>query len=112
MLLLGAALVVAVLTTGAGLVSEAYHISPAWLLSFWAAVGFLGMVTKTYGLHKLRSPHFAGFSAAWLVMHICVFLLVLAYLGFLYYLPLLAAELFLSFMMAIWLFGPPANRPT
>jgi hypothetical protein len=112
LLLLGTALLVAGLSTGAALVSEAYHISPAWLLAFWAGVGFLMIIGKTYGVRDLKSPRFAAFSAAWLVIHICVFLLVLAYLGFLYYLPFLVAELFLGFMAAIWLFGRPANGPT
>jgi hypothetical protein len=109
LLLLGTALLVAALSTGAALISEAYHVSPAWLLSFWAGVGFLGIIGKTFGTRKLKSPTFAAFSAAWLVIHVCVFLFVLDYLGFLYYLPFLAAELFLGFITAIWLFGPPAK---
>jgi len=111
LLLLGTALLVAGLSTGAALVSEAYHVSPAWLLAFWAGVGFLMVIGKTYGVRDLKSPRFAAFSASWLVIHVCVFLLVLSYLGFLYYLPFLAAELFLGFMAAIWLFGPPAHGP-
>jgi hypothetical protein len=107
--LLGAALLVAALSTGTALVSEAHHISPAWLLSFWAGIGFLMIIWNTYGLNKLRSPNFAMFAAAWLLVHVCVFLLVLIYLSFLYYLPFLVAELFLGFMAAIWLFGPPAK---
>jgi hypothetical protein len=34
-LLLDTALLVAGLSTGAALVSEPYHVSPAWLLAFW-----------------------------------------------------------------------------
>jgi hypothetical protein len=109
LLLIGAALLVAGLSTGAALISLAYNVSPAWLLSFWAGIGFLGIVGKTYGVQKLRSARFAVFSAAWLAIHICVFLIVLTYLGFLYYLPFLVAELFLGFMTAIWMFGPPAK---
>jgi len=112
LLLVGTALLVAGLSTGAALTSEAYNISPAWLLSFWAGVGFLGIIGKTYGVRRLKSPRFAAFSAAWLVIHVCVFLFVLGYLGFLYYLPFLVAELFLGFMTAIWLFGPPAKGST
>jgi|GEM_PF-3167333 len=112
LLLLGTALLVGGLSTGAALVSEAYHVSPAWLLAFWAGVGFLMIIGKTYGVRKLKSARFAAFSAAWLVIHVCVFLFVLGYLGFLYYLPFLVAELFLGFMTAIWLFGPPAKDRT
>jgi hypothetical protein len=70
---------------------------------------FLLIIAKTYGIKKLRMPAFAMFSAAWLLAHVCVFLVVLDYLGFLYYLPSLMAELFLGFMTAIWLFGPPTK---
>ena len=108
-LLLVLALFLAGLSTGAALLSEAYSISPAWLLSFWTGIGFLGAIGKTYGFQKLKSPRFAAFSAVWLVLHVGVFLFVLAYLGFLYYLPFLVAELFVAFMAAIWLFGSPAK---
>jgi uncharacterized protein (DUF488 family) len=60
-------------------------------------------------VEDIMSKNRSTFSAAWLVIHVCVFLLVLDYLGFLYYLPFLVAELFLGFMTAIWLFGPPAK---
>jgi FtsH-binding integral membrane protein len=111
-LLVGAGLLIATLSTGAAFISEAYRISPAWLLSLWAAVGFLGIVGKTYGLRNLKSTRFAVFCAVWLLIHVCVFVLVLAYLGFLCYLPFLLAELLLGFIAALWLFGPAARRPT
>ena len=106
-LLLVVALLVAGLSTGAAFISDAYNISPAWLLSFWAGVGFFGSLGKTYGLQKLKSPRFAAFAVIWVVLHIFLFLFVLAYLGFLYYLPFLAAELLVGFMAATCLFGPP-----
>jgi|HubBroStandDraft_4_1064222.scaffolds.fasta_scaffold1496417_1 hypothetical protein len=109
LLLLGAALLVAALSAGAALISEAYDISPAWLLAFWTGIGFLMIIAKSYGVRKFRMPAFAMFSAAWLLVHVCAFLLVLGYLGFLSYLPFLVAELFLGFMTAIWLFGIPAK---
>ena len=46
LLLVGAALLVAGLSTGAALLSEAYHVSPAWLLSFWAGVVFSGWLER------------------------------------------------------------------
>jgi hypothetical protein len=49
LLLLIAALLVAGLSTGAALISQAYNISPAWLLSFWAGVGFLGGIGRATG---------------------------------------------------------------
>ena len=109
LLLIGTGLLVAGLSTGAALISEASHVSPAWLLSFWAGVGFLGVIGKTYGLRKVRSSRFAAFSSAWLVIHVFLFFFVGGHFGFLYYFPVLVAELFLGFITAIWLFGPPAK---
>lgn len=110
LLLVGAALLIAGLSTGAALISEEHRISPAWLLSLWAGIGFLIIIGRTYGMRKFRSPSFALFSVAWLLMHVYVFLAVLGYLGFLYYLPFLVVELWIGFMSAIWFFGPPPNR--
>lgn len=83
------------------------HNATVWLLAGCAALAFLVIEAKSYGLKKLRSAPFAAFSAVWLLLHVGVFLFVLAYLGFLFYLPFLIAELFVGFMAAIWLFGPP-----
>lgn len=110
LLLVGTAVLVAGLSLVAGLICEEHHISPAWLLSFWAGVGFLIAIAKTYGLRKFRSPSFAAFSVSWLLAHVGVYLAVLAYLGFLYYFPFLVAELWIGYMIAIVLFGPPDRR--
>jgi hypothetical protein len=110
LLLVGVALLIAALSAAAALVSEEHHLSPAWLLALWAGIGFFIIIGRTYGVRKFRSPSFTLFSIAWLLMHVCVFLAVLAYFGFLYYLPFLVAELFIGFMAAIWLFGPPPDR--
>ncbi len=108
LLLVGAALLVAGFGTAAFWIADTHHATVG-LLAAGAAGGFLLIIAKTYGFRKLKSPPFAAFSTAWLVAHICVFLLVLGHLGFFYYLPVLVAELFVGFMVAIWLFGPPAN---
>jgi hypothetical protein len=109
-LLLLAGILVATLSTGAFWISEEHHVNPAWLLSAWAAVGFLASVGRDYRT-KLNSLAFALFFLAWLAVHILVYLLVLAYLGFLYYVPVVVLELWVGYTLAIWLFGPPP-RPT
>ena len=55
LLLLGTALLVAGLSTGAALVSEAYHVSPAWLLAFWAGVAS-GRPTESESSSQHASP--------------------------------------------------------
>ena len=111
LLLMGTGIVVAgVGTVGFWIADD--HNATVWVLAGCAAFAFFAIIAKSYGLGKLKSLPFAVFSAVWLLVHVCVFLLVLGYLGFLYYLPFLVAELFLGFMSAIWLFGPPAKSPS
>jgi len=109
LLLLVAGLLVAAVSVGGYLISEEHHLSPGWLLSAWAAVGFIASVGRDYWA-KLRSRAFAAFLIAWLAVHISVYLLVLAYLGFLYYVPAAALELWVGYVVAIWLFGPPPRK--
>jgi hypothetical protein len=110
LLLIGAGIAVAGVGTVAFWIADDHHAT-VWLLAACAALAFFVIIGKSYGLGKLKSLPFAAFSAFWLLVHVCVFLLVLGYWGFLYYLPFLVAELFLGFMAAIWLFGPPAKLP-
>ena len=109
-LLLSAGVAVAGIGTAVFWIADSYH-GTLWVMAACIAIGFFAIIGKSYGIGKLKSAPFAAFSAAWLLVHVCVFLVVLAYLGFLYYLPFLIAELFLGFMAAIWLFGPPAGPP-
>ncbi|MGA7646750.1 MAG: hypothetical protein WBW01_09585 [Terriglobales bacterium] len=109
--LIGAGVVVAVVGTAAFWIADTHHATVG-MLAACIAIGFFTIIGKTYGVRKLRSLPFAAFSMVWLLIHVCIFLLVMGYLGFLYYLPFLVAELFVGFMAAIWLFGPPVNGPT
>jgi uncharacterized membrane protein len=109
LLLIGAALLVAGLSTGAALLSLAYNISPAWLLAFWVAVIFFLVVGWGYR-RKFRDPAFASFFVAWTLVHVLVYLLVLAYLGFPWYLPIAVLELWVGYTIAIWQFGPPPDK--
>ena len=59
---------------------------------------------------KFRDPVFISFFVAWTLIHVLVFLLVLAYLGFLWYLPIMVLELWVGYTIAIWQFGPPPDK--
>ena len=73
LLLIGAALLVAGLSTGAALLSMAYNISPAWLLAFWVAVIFFLVVGWGYR-RKFRDPAFLSLFVAWTLIHVLVYL--------------------------------------
>lgn len=108
-LLIGASLVVAAVSTAAFWLADERHISPAWLFAAGAALIFFLVVGWGYR-RKFREPLFILFFGAWTLVHVLVFLLVLAYLGFLWYLPTMVLELWAGYTIAISLFGPPPDK--
>lgn len=110
LLLTIAGLVAAGVGTAVFWIADNHHATVGVLAAF-AALGFFIIIGKTYGIRQLKSLPFAAFSMVWLLIHVCVFLIVVGNLGLLYYLPFLVAELFVGFMVAIWLFGLPTNNP-
>ena len=109
LLLLAVGLLVAAAGTAAFWQANKHQINPAWLFATGAAVLFFVAVGWGYR-RKFRSPMFVVFFLFWLLAHVLIYLLVLGYLGFLYYVPLSILELWIGYIVAIWLFGPPANR--
>ena len=109
LLLLSAVLLVVVLTSSFWIAGER-HINPAWVFAAWG--GLLFFVVVGWGYRRnFKSLNFCFFFLGWMVTHIWVFLLVLAYLGFLYYLPFLMIELWIGYAVALRLFGPPRRLP-
>lgn len=109
LLLLGASLFVAAASTAAFWLADEHHINPAWLFAAGAAVIFFLVVGWGYR-RKFRDPVFVSFFLAWLIVHVAVYLLVLGYLGFLWYLPIVVLELWIGYTIAIWQFGHPPDR--
>ena len=107
--LLGAALLMIGLGGSAFLLAQKYHVSEAWVFGAWAAVFFFVIVGWGYR-RKFRDPAFVSFFLAWMLLHVLVYLLALAYLGFLWYVPIVVLELWIGYTIAIWQFGPPADR--
>ena len=109
LLLIVASLCVAAVSAAAFWVADDNHINPAWLFGAGAAVIFFLVVGWGYR-RKFRDPVFVSFFLAWLLIHVAVYLLVLGYLGFPYYLPIVVLELWIGYAIAIWQFGPPPDR--
>jgi multisubunit Na+/H+ antiporter MnhB subunit len=109
LLLVGAGLIVAAASTAAFWMAEEHHISPGWLFAAGAALIFFLVVGWGYR-RKFRDPAFVSFFLAWTLVHVLVFLLVLAYLGFLWYLPIMLLGLWVGYTIAIWQFGPPPDK--
>ncbi len=108
-LLLGASLCVAVVGTAAFWMAHEYHVDPAWLFGAGAAILFFVVVGWGYR-SKFRDPAFVSFFLAWTLIHVLLYLLVLAYLGFLWYIPIAVLELWIGYTIAIWQFGPPPDK--
>ena len=109
LLLLGASLFVAAGSTAAFWVADERHINPAWLFAGGAAVIFFLVVGWGYR-RKFREPVFVSFFLVWMLVHVAAYVLVLGYLGFLWYIPIVVLELWVGYMIAIRQFGPPLHR--
>jgi FtsH-binding integral membrane protein len=109
LLLVSAGLIVAAASTAAFWIADERHISPGWLFAAGAALIFFLVVGWGYR-RKFRDPAFVSFFLAWTLVHVLIFLVVLAYLGFLWYLPIMLLELWIGYMIAIWQFGPPPDK--
>jgi hypothetical protein len=107
-LLGGAPLVIAV-GGSAFLLADKYHVTEAWVFGAWAAVFFFLIVGLGYR-RKFRDPAFVSFFVAWRLVHVLAYLLVLAYLGFPWYIPIAVLELWIGYTIAIRQFGPPPDK--
>jgi len=108
-LLVGAGLLVAAGSAGAFWVADERHINPAWLFAAGAALIFFLVVGWGYR-RRFRDPAFTAFFVGWTLVHVLVYLLVLAFLGFLWYMPIVVLELWIGYTIAIRRFGPPPDQ--
>src|SRR5690242_4311881 len=86
--LVGAALLLIVAGGSAFLFADKYHVSRAWVFAAWSAIFFFLIIGWGYR-RRFCEPSFISFFLIWTILHSAVFLLVLGYLGFLYYLPIM-----------------------
>ena len=90
-------------------VTEHYQVDPTWVFASVSAAVFFAVVG--WGYRRLfRSPAFMVFFGTWTLVHVAINLLVLAYLGFFYYVPIAVIELWVGYTVAILWFGPPRDR--
>jgi hypothetical protein len=108
-LLLVASLCVAAAIPTAFFVTKKHHINPEWMFGAFAAVLFFPVVGWGYR-SKFRSAAFLAFFLSWTLVHAAVFVLVLDYLGLVYYAPIVVVELWIGYIIAIWQFWPPPDR--
>jgi hypothetical protein len=107
-LLVGSGLLVCILTGGAFLLADIYHVNPLWVIVSFISVGFFAGAREDYR-KEFRSAHFVAFVCGWVVINAAVFVIVLGLFGWLWLILALALEQVLFYMTAYWLFGlrPP-----
>jgi hypothetical protein len=109
--LIGAAVLVCVLATGAFLLADIYHINPLWIFFGLISAGFFAGAREDYR-RELRSPRFVAFVIGWLVINVLIVIFVVPSFGWLWLIPALLLEQFLFYMSAYCLFGvsPPSTK--
>jgi hypothetical protein len=107
-LLVGTALLVAVFGLGVFWLADNFRLGTGSAFAVLVGPLFLVIVGRGYR-SKLRDPGFIAFLLAWLIIHVAVFLLVLKYLGLLYYAPVVFLELWAGYALVIPRFGPPTR---
>jgi predicted exporter len=107
-LLVGSGLLVCILTGGAFLLADIYHVNPLWVIVSFISVGFFAGAREDYR-KEFRSVRFVAFVCGWVVINLAVFVIVLGLFGWLWLILALALEQILFYMTAYWLFGlrPP-----
>ncbi|MDP9263212.1 MAG: hypothetical protein M3O85_02705 [Acidobacteriota bacterium] len=107
-LVLTAATLLAALGVASFLMADYYHVSPLWAFLGWLSLLFVVTVGKDLR-SRFRSPAFVGFFLIWLTLHLLLTIFVVAYLHWIYWLPVTFLELWIGYTIAFWLFGLPPN---
>ncbi len=107
--LIAAALAVAFLGTAAFWIADSRHINRGWVFALGAAVLFFLVVGSGYR-SKFRNPAFAAFFTVWLVAQAGTFGILLSFFGLFLSISVFLLELWVGYTIAIWRFGPPADK--
>jgi hypothetical protein len=108
-LLVGAALVVCVVGGATFWLAEDYHVNPAWVFFAGNSILLVPLVGGEFR-SQLKRPFFIMFFIAWMVMHGLTVLGLMRWVDVLYWIPLLAVELFIGYFAAYCLFDVPETE--
>jgi hypothetical protein len=98
-----------VIGCGSFLLGELYHISPDWLFLSWNSIGMSLILWKGFRRH-FKNASFTAFFLLWMAVHGTVVVLLMRWVRMLYWIPLMALELFVGFLAASLLFGIVPDR--
>jgi len=107
--LIGLAFGITILLLGSFWLADIYRVDFIRIFATWMALAFL--VTVGWDLRsKIRNPGFVPFFLAWLGVHTALVAVVIGSSPWYYWLPLFTLELWVGYLLAFWLFGPPDRR--
>lgn len=106
-LLVVAALVLAALGFFSFLVSDKYHVRPAWVFAFWLSVGFVAIIGRSLRA-RFRQLRFVLFFGGWLLVHVLVMLVAMSLLT--HWIPVIGIELLIGYALTFRMFGLPSNE--
>ncbi len=90
--------------------ADDYHVNPIWLFFAFNSIGFILVVVRKFHTHP-KTFLFVGYFVLWLVVHGIVVVVLMGWVPFLYWLPIIGLELFVGYLAAYRLFGlPPEGR--
>jgi hypothetical protein len=107
-LLFGTGLLVCIAGVGSGILGEIYHVNSAWLFFAWNSILLIPLVGGDFR-SQLKRPSFILFFFAWMIMHGLTVLGLMRWVDVLYWIPLLAVELFIGYFAAYCLFDIPSE---
>jgi hypothetical protein len=108
-LLVGSALLLAVLGIGTFALGDKYRVSPVWIMGLWLGILFVAAIGRHFRA-KFRRPLFMVFFIAWFSMHLLIMLLAMSFLVFPLWIPLIFLELWIGYALAFRLFGLPPDK--
>jgi hypothetical protein len=98
------------LTLGASfLAADTYNISPGWVFFSWNSIWLFLILWKGFRRH-FKNAQFTAFFLMWTSVHGTVVVLLMRWVRMLYWIPLIALELFVGFLAANLLFGIVPDR--
>ena len=104
LLLVGAALLVCVITIGALQLADKYHVAEKWVLIAYNSIWFILIVGRQYRTYSPKAT-LVVFFGFWMVLHGVLATILLQRVALLYWLPIYAFEFALGYWGARRLFG-------
>lgn len=107
-LLVGAALILVVISVAAFIFADIFHVNPAWVFLAGNSVAMIPLFVRNFR-GQVKRPSFLAFLAGWAIVHGFLMLALMTWVPLLYWIPVLGLEMFAGYIAARLLFGVVAS---